>query len=698
MKQKVIKIACWILVLTMVFGININTYYAEDEPAKQEVVYANLLGDGSVGSVYVVNIVQPDGTGLVTDFGEYTQVRNMSTTDKINVDGDKVTVKIGEEKLYYEGMMKSADLPWDFDISYFADGKKLSADEMVGKTGSVEIVLDVTKNPQANSCFYENMTLQISVTLDSDICKNIKANGASIANIGRKKQLAFMLLPGKEHSYSITADAQGFEMDGILINAVMSDIDVDVDDSGILGDVNTLQDATSDLNEGAGELEDGLYDLKQAVGGDIIDNLSKLKSGSADLESNTGLLSGSADELNGAAAQLLAGAQEMQGGFGTLSTGLDDLGAGLDELAGQSVGLTEGSGQVYAALLQIQTALSSMPAPADVSQLTASSTQILDAINQLTTAAEGLKNGVDYDTYIATLGAGGLKSGNESTIAAINNQISSLSASPGNEETIAVLTAAINMLASNNGYIDGTKNYFNTLETNAAQLHAGLVNLQTKYGQFDAALQSAAAELASLPDSLAQLSASVDTLVTQYAGLNSGISDYTEGVALALAGCTAAKNGLPELVAGSTALTQGLTELSSGTAQMSAAALKLKTVMSTFDNGMLELTKGMNELSSGIDELYDGSEELKDGTQTLDDEAQDMDSTLTDEIDGIMDSISGNPDEIISFVSDKNTNVTAVQFVIKTPSVTVPETEHEAEQPIEEKTFWQKLMMLFGID
>lgn len=698
MKQKVIKIACWVLVLTMVFGININTYYAEDETAKQEVVYANLLGDGSVECVYVVNIVQPDSTGLVTDYGEYTQVRNMSTTDKINVEGDKVTVKTGEEKLYYEGTMKSAALPWNFDISYFADGKELSAEEIAGKTGSVEIVIDVTQNQSAKSCFYENMTLQISVTLDSDICKNIKADGASIANIGRKKQLTFMLLPGKEHLYSITADAQGFEMDSVLINAVMSDINVDVDDSDILGDVYTLQDATSELNEGAGELEDGLYDLKQAVSGDIIDNLSKLKSGSAELESNTGLLSGSADELNGAAAKLLAGAQEMQSGLGTLSTGINELGAGLDELAGQSAGLTEGSGQVYAALLQIQTALSSMPAPADVSQLTASSTQILEAINQLTTAAEGLKNGVDYDTYIATLGAGGLKSGNESIIAAINNQISVLSSAPGNEETIAVLTAAANMLATNNGYIDGTKNYFNTLETNVAQLHAGLVNLQTLYGQFDAALQSAAVELASMPQSLAQLSASVDTLVTQYAGLNSGISDYTDGVALAQAGCTATKDGLPELVAGSTALTQGLTELSGGTAQMSAAALKLKTAMSTLDDGMLELTKGMNELSSGVEELYDGSQELKEGTQTLDDEVQDMDSTLTDEIDGIVDSISGNPDEIISFVSDKNTNVTGVQFVIKTSAVKVPEAKDETEQPIEEKTFWQKLMMLFGID
>lgn len=42
--------------------------------------------------------------------------------------------------------------------------------------------------------------------------------------------------------------------------------------------------------------------------------------------------------------------------------------------------------------------------------------------------------------------------------------------------------------------------------------------------------------------------------------------------------------------------------------------------------------------------------------------------------------------------------MTGVQFVIKTPAVKVSDAKDETEQPIKEKTFWQKLMMLFGID
>lgn len=43
-----------------------------------------------------------------------------------------------------------------------------------------------------------------------------------------------------------------------------------------------------------------------------------------------------------------------------------------------------------------------------------------------------------------------------------------------------------------------------------------------------------------------------------------------------------------------------------------------------------------------------------------------MDTKIEDTVNEMLDSISGGDSETVSFVSDKNTDVKAVQFVIKT--------------------------------
>lgn len=696
--KRLTKIICLILTIALIFGLNINAYSSGDIPGKQEVVYADLSGNGEVLAIYVVNIVEPDDKGVITDYGSYTDVRNMSTTDDINVDGDKITISTDKDKLYYEGSLGKALLPWNIEVSYYIDGEKLTAEQAAGKTGRVEIVIDISQNAGVDSSFFENMTLQTAVTLDTDICKNIIADGASIANAGKKKQLTYMLLPGNEKTFSITTDAENFEMDSILINAVVAKMNVDVDESAILGDVDTLKDAASQLNDGANELESALYDLKHAVGGDVLSNLSKLKDGSSALENTAALLSDSIDDLDAAAGGLYSGAQGLGQGLTALSQGIEQLSTGLDDLSTQSAVLTEGSAQVYDALLQIQAALSTVPAPEDISALTAASSQVMTAINQLTAASGQLAGAVSFDSYSTALGTNALKSANSSAISAINDQITLLSASSGNEDTIAVLQQAAVALAANNAHIDATETYFDALETNAADLYSGMQSLETQYATFDAELQTTASELSGLADSLAVLSASVDELVLNYADLNDGIAQYVNGVAQAQTGASGISAGMPALLTGSTELTQGLALLRDGTGQLSSAASQLESALGSFDDGVLALAKGMNKINSGVEQLYDGSLQLKDGTNELSTETSDMDSVITGKIDDMVGSISGNPDEITSFASQKNTNVTLVQFVIKTEAVKVEIQEEQQLEEVHKKSFWQKLLMLFGIE
>ena len=60
----------------------------------------------------------------------------------------------------------------------------------------------------------------------------------------------------------------------------------------------------------------------------------------------------------------------------------------------------------------------------------------------------------------------------------------------------------------------------------------------------------------------------------------------------------------------------------------------------------------------------------------------------------MVDELSGNSDEVISFVSNKNTNVKSVQFVIKTPEIQKEEVEY-TETAEESLTLWEKILNLF---
>lgn len=139
--------------------------------------------------------------------------------------------------------------------------------------------------------------------------------------------------------------------------------------------------------------------------------------------------------------------------------------------------------------------------------------------------------------------------------------------------------------------------------------------------------------------------------------------------------------------------------LNASVATVSAAAAgagSLKLNMDTLYSSTGKLKLSVGELRDAVGELYDGTGELTNGTSEFVDQTSDMDTQISDEIDSMTNSFSGDGDTI-SFVSEKNTHVNAVQFVIKTAAI------EKAEVPLDDAgesaplTFWQKLLRLVGL-
>ena len=74
--------------------------------AKEEVIYGKLAADGTVESLYAVNRFEATAGVPITDYGHYTAVRNMTTTDPItSSDGAVTLTPAADGTVYYEGTM-----------------------------------------------------------------------------------------------------------------------------------------------------------------------------------------------------------------------------------------------------------------------------------------------------------------------------------------------------------------------------------------------------------------------------------------------------------------------------------------------------------------------------------------------------------------------------------------------------------------
>lgn len=510
MKKTLIFILIFLLLFTPVISVS-----ADDIPSqKEEVIYGILNLDGSVNNLYVVNVING---GAVTDYGDYSDIRNMTNSEKLNQDGDKITINTSPDKFYYQGTMKNKDLPWDIAIHYYLDGREIQGADLAGKSGKLKITLTVKQNSSVNSSFFDDYALQIGLSLDNKLCSNIESSGATAAEAGSKKQLTYTVLPGKGADIAVTADVHDFEMDAVTINGIKLSLNLTVDTGEFTEQISELTDAIKGLDDGAGGLLDGLNRLSSGMQ-EYIDGMKAFKDG-------LGQLSSGADKLD---------------------TGAQALKNGLSQLTAQNASLLSG--------------------------------------------AVAIQQGA-FDSANAQLKGMGLN--------------------------LPALTP---------------ENYSAVLSQ--------IPNLTALKQQLDGAVQ-----------------------------FTQGLKGYLDGAAQ---------------------LCSGASDLASGTEQFKSSSSAIASSADELYNAAADLNAGIKKLRDGLASYKNGTKKLKDGTAG-------MDSQISDKVDEILGSISGKGGKVISFVSDKNTNVSSVQFVLKTDSITLPEAPKTSAPETAQLNFWQKLLKLFGL-
>ena len=153
-------------------------------------------------------------------------------------------------------------------------------------------------------------------------------------------------------------------------------------------------------------------------------------------------------------------------------------------------------------------------------------------------------------------------------------------------------------------------------------------------------------------------------------------------------------SSLNNLMANMTQLKSGINKLTDNYAVLDSGIKEYTGAVSKITDGYGKVYQGALDLVSGTNSLYKGTTELTEGTGEFKKETSDLDKKVDDEVDSMIESFAGGDFEVESFVSDKNTDVDSVQFVIKTEDIKKQEVK-AVEEKTEELNFWQKLLNLF---
>ena len=288
-------------------------------PAYDEAYYATLdyygnLTEGSVVKSYVLN-----GADTVTDHGTYDQVVNLTDHTEPTVQSGTTTFRFAGDSapthFYFEG--KTAQpfetLPWTLSIHYTLNGVPTRAEDLPGKTGVVEILVDAIPNENASEYAKNNYTLEAMALFNQDDILSLEAPGAQVQLIGNLRAVLFLAFPGEEQHFAIRVGAEDFSFGGmtfLMVPATLSQLE----------EISKLSDRKDELEEDYHKLSDSLDTLLDAFGG---------------MEGSLYATADGLDQLNQARGTISAGKGTVYDGTDALREDLRGIAALLDPVAEQ---------------------------------------------------------------------------------------------------------------------------------------------------------------------------------------------------------------------------------------------------------------------------------------------------------------------------------------------------------------------------
>ena len=561
---------------------------------KKETVYVEMNADGTVTKTTVSDVLKVKGKDNISDVSDLTDITNISGDEAFTTDNGKLIWENKGKNISYQGTTtKSA--PIDIKVSYYLDDKKISPEDLAGKSGKVKIVYDYTNNSKEVAGNFVPFITLTGMILDDNF-SNVTVDNGKVVDYDDNKIVVGYAAPGfKDHlldtidkakdyishidipeSVTVTADVKDFSMDMALTVATSELGDIDLKDTFDFSDIeekmDELKDGTDELVNGATKLNNGANELKSGS--------SKINSGASDIAKYTSTLSDGTKELLGKYSifnqSLLEALASADDGAGKLNKGAKDLSSGLAtakaafEDTKKSQGLNNGA-----------------------KALNKGAKEANAGVKQLAQTLQGTPSSIQaqIDGIIAKLNAatGGLISSEK-----VLNQI------------VEGINGAVTKGMDLNTVLTAKGLDVNTYYT-LLQAYYSVQTLESVKSTFEAQISASAADIQKLLAGMDSLEAGTTSLSSGVTKLYSGIKQLNTGAATLAKGTADLKSGTGELKskigAASPQIKSGIGTVNSGASQISDGAKTLAAGTKTLDNGIVTLANGTKDLKDGTIKL-----------------------------------------------------------------------------------------------
>ena len=368
---------------------------------------------------------------------------------------------------------------------------------------------------------------------------------------------------------------------------------------------------------------------------------------------DTSEMEGGLDDLSSAISQLDAGTSDLAYGVASLSSGAESLasgagefGDGLSQLAASSAQIVSASSQINDVLAQIAAALATVDLSNidDLAKYSPVLRGIAEALDSLKTVVQGLDDGYERMAqvmdYLASI--------------VYNN--------PLTDDEIAALRAAV---------------------ADDAQAAAALEKLLATYF----AAQQAVDDYYASGGSPETIAAQLEAIFADGGEIDRAIN------ALYSAADFLDNGGIDQLKQ----LVSGLEDLSSGYDQFHAGLVSYTQGVQALDANYASLASGMSQLADGTSQLSSGASQLSSGVAQLNSATSDLPAQMRERMGELMADYDFPEFDPISFVDERNENVTAVQFVFLTDAIEKPAPSSVEPEPKPEPTMWDRFLALLGM-
>ena len=263
-KKSIYRTAALMLSVGMVMGdiLPLTAYALGAEAKVDETLYLNLDYYGNIDKANVVKSIDFNSQESYTDHGEYTELKNMSTSDTLTEKDGAVVITAPKDgkKFYFQGTLepKKVSVPWSIDVTYKLNGVVSNAEDIAGKSGLVEIDIDAMPNENVSEYMRNNFILMVAIPVDNDKYYSVDAPDSQVANVGEYSCVVFEALPGKEGHFAARFGTDCFETVGAII--MMSPATV-----GDLKDVKDLKELKDKFRDNTNAMLDDVESIMDNV-------------------------------------------------------------------------------------------------------------------------------------------------------------------------------------------------------------------------------------------------------------------------------------------------------------------------------------------------------------------------------------------------------------------------------------------------